>query len=266
MDGTNLKIYEIERQCQQQDDILFPMELFPITKAVPVELAEAKLLLMDTSSQRGYLGLFIGNDIVQECWLESARKHVSDLAPAIDKLLREAGWQANHLDAIAVGIGPGSYTGLRIGIMSARTLALVTGARLLGLGNFEIQAASLPQDAPEQIEFIADAQQDKLYRQLFRKADQQFKPHDALEIVDLQDWLKSRDEKICLSGPGVQKLKNFGLEPANTMNHPLITGKAFAQVALAKLSLGLTHNPHELQPLYMRRSSAEEQWDRRPPS
>ena len=242
------------------------MEPFPVTKAVPAELAEARLLLMDTSAQRGYLGLVKGHDRIQECWLESARKHVSDLAPAINKLLCETGWQPSQLDAIAVGIGPGSYTGLRIGIMSARTLALVTGARLLGLGNFEIQAAGLPQDAPEQIEFIADAQQDKLYRQTFCKSDQQYKPQNELEIVDLQDWIKSRDEKICLAGPGVLKLKNFGLEPANTMNHPLITGKAFAEVALAKLALGQTHNPHELQPLYMRRSSAEEQWDRRTPS
>lgn len=239
------------------------MEPFPVTRLYEPVGREPRILLMDASAPRGYLGLFCGTNPLGECWLEGARRHVSDLAPGLESLLKKAGWKPTELDAIAVGIGPGSYTGLRVAIMSARTLALVTGAPLLGLGNFQILAQGLPATAPQTVECIADAQQDKIYRQYFQRQGEWFLPTDPMEITDCNQWLKRRNPAVPVCGPGLEKLRRLDLAPPQYLECPQLQPLAFIRLALRELSQGRIDDPHALEPLYLRRSSAEEQWDRR---
>ncbi|MEI6686737.1 MAG: tRNA (adenosine(37)-N6)-threonylcarbamoyltransferase complex dimerization subunit type 1 TsaB, partial [Planctomycetota bacterium] len=91
------------------------MGILPEIKAVPSLASEAKVLLLETSGSSGIVALGLGTTIVSHRVLEIAKRHVSDMAPAIAEMLKECGWEAKNLDAIATGIGPGSYTGLRIG-------------------------------------------------------------------------------------------------------------------------------------------------------
>src|SRR6185369_12348403 len=92
-----------------------------------------RLLLLETSHQPGVVALANGEQLLGEMRLDEARRHARDLVPATKSLLDQVGWRPRDLTAVVVSIGPGSYTGLRVGIMSAKTLAYVTGCALIGL-------------------------------------------------------------------------------------------------------------------------------------
>jgi tRNA threonylcarbamoyladenosine biosynthesis protein TsaB len=241
------------------------MGIIPEIKAVPSLASEAKILLLETSGSSGIVALGFGTTIVAHRVLEIAKRHVSDMAPAIAEMLKECGWEAKNLDAIATGIGPGSYTGLRIGLMSARTLAMMTGARLLGISTFEILAQHCLEAGHAKIEIIADAQQDKIYAQSFENNNSNLKSASELKIVSAAEWIANRDISFAIAGPGVTKVQPLtqvkeGMVVEQSGN---INKESFLALALKKLFSHHSDDPLSLQPLYLRRSSAEEQWDKR---
>jgi tRNA threonylcarbamoyladenosine biosynthesis protein TsaB len=241
------------------------MGIIPEIKAVPSLASEAKVLLLETSGSSGIVALGFGSTIVAHRVLEIAKRHVSDMAPAIAEMLKECGWEAKNLDAIATGIGPGSYTGLRIGLMSARTLAMMTGARLLGISTFEILAQHCLEVGHAKIEIIADAQQDKIYAQRFENNNSHLISASELKIVNAAEWMATRDISFAIAGPGVTKVQplisaNQGMVVEQSGN---INKESFLALALKKLFSHHSDDPLSLQPLYLRRSSAEEQWDKR---
>ncbi len=102
------------------------------------------LLALETSTRRGSAALMAsaGAEPVQlELSADSA--HARDLLPAVAALVQRAGLAPSQVAAIAVGLGPGSYTGLRVGVCAARALASALGARLLGLPSLEVLAFDL---------------------------------------------------------------------------------------------------------------------------
>ncbi|RLS27190.1 MAG: tRNA (adenosine(37)-N6)-threonylcarbamoyltransferase complex dimerization subunit type 1 TsaB [Planctomycetota bacterium] len=241
------------------------MGIIPEIKAVPSLASEAKVLLLETSGSSGVVALGFGTTIVAHRVLEIAKRHVSDMAPAIAEMLKECGWEAKNLDAIATGIGPGSYTGLRIGLMSARTLAMMTGSRLLGISTFEILAQHCLEAGHAKVEIIADAQQDKIYAQRFESNNSQLVSESELKIVSTAEWLANRDISFAIAGPGVTKVQPLtqakeGMVVEQSGN---INKESFLALALKKLFSHHSDDPLSLQPLYLRRSSAEEQWDKR---
>ena len=241
------------------------MGIIPEIKAVPSLASEAKVLLLETSGSSGIVALGFGSNIVSHRVLEIAKRHVSDMAPAIAEMLKECGWEAKNLDAIATGIGPGSYTGLRIGLMSARTLAMMTGARLLGISTFEILAQHCLEAGRAKVEIIADAQQDKIYAQCFENNNSQLISASELKIVSAADWIANRDASFAIAGPGVTKVQPLllGSQGMVVEQSGNINKESFLALALKKLMRHDSDDPLSLQPLYLRRSSAEEQWDKR---
>ena len=98
-------------------------------------------LALDTSTRCASVAASRGATLV-EFDLEPERAHVSDLLPALVRALAELGARAPEIELIAVGLGPGSFTGLRVGIATARGLARATGARTFGMASSELVAQS----------------------------------------------------------------------------------------------------------------------------
>src|SRR5438093_6094540 len=92
-----------------------------------------RLLILDTSGKGGLVAVARGETVLGELRLEETRRHARDVAPFTSRLLREQGWQPRNLDGVLVSSGPGSYTGLRVGVMAAKTLAYATGCALIGV-------------------------------------------------------------------------------------------------------------------------------------
>lgn len=206
-----------------------------------------------------------GDELLATRRLDEARRHARDLAPALAAMLAEQGWKAREIDAVFVSRGPGSYTGLRVGIMSAKALAYVTGCVVLGIDTFAAIAQQAPADV-ERLDVLADAQQGKVYMQSFRRADDgAWLAVNALAIQRLDDWLASRDAAAWASGPG---LTVYGKQMPEAV--PMVPAADWDPRAESLLTLGLPRfragerdDPWTLEPLYLRASAAEEQWKRR---
>src|SRR4051794_22577274 len=138
--------------------------------------------------------------------LDETRRHARDLTPAVAELLAGAGWRPRDLEGVIVGVGPGSYTGLRVGVMSAKALAFATGCALLAVPTFDVIARQAPAESGT-LHVLADAQQDKIYVQPFARgaADNQMKASGPLEIQAAADWLGRLTAGDWVAGAGLRK-------------------------------------------------------------
>lgn len=105
---------------------------------------EAVILAIDTSTRLVGLALYDGAQVLAESTWESRDFHTVELAPAVEDMLKRSQLSAADLGAVAVAIGPGSFTGLRIGLALAKGLALALRIPLIGVPTLDIMAAAQP--------------------------------------------------------------------------------------------------------------------------
>jgi tRNA threonylcarbamoyladenosine biosynthesis protein TsaB len=227
------------------------------------------LLLIETSGRVGRVGVASGTRLIAHRDLDEARRHARDLAPSVAELLRECHCRPCDLKAVMVSLGPGSYTGLRVGVMSAKSLAYAAGCALVGVPTFHVLARQTMTSASRLVA-IADAQQDKLYVQEFGRADldETFVTAGELRVEAGADWARRLDREVLVTGPGL-RLADRWLSPETPKTAPDQREPSLAGLLAVGYDLyrrGARDDPARLEPLYLRRSSAEEQWDRRAPS
>ncbi len=226
--------------------------------------AEPRVLLLETSGTRGTVALAEGGTLLGVRHLDETRRHARDLAPSVQTLLAEQGWRPREVQLVIVSRGPGSYTGLRIGIMAAKAFAYATKCALVALGTFPVIAAQAPPGAGR-IVVVADAQKDKVYAQSFeRAADGTLSPVTELAIVPVAAVASVVGAGTCLAGPAVAKCAGVsaeGLFVEEAMREPL--PETLLRLGLERFRAGECADLWTLEPLYLRPSSAEEQWQAR---
>ena len=176
----------------------------------------------ETSARRPSLAVRAGERVLSR-ELSSDRAHASDLLPTLDLLLRELQVAPADIRAVCVGTGPGSYTGLRVGIATALGLARANGAALLGVPSGDTLAFGELAPGAEAATLI-DARQGELYFARYRRTD------DEVLVVHAP----------CVIQPG--ELAAL-LPPAITI---------FAEPGALRLARGGPHAPRDVEPLYLR--------------
>lgn len=221
-----------------------------------------RLLLLETSQQPGVVALSVGDRLVGEVRLDEARRHARDLVPAAKRLLEQAGLRARQLDGVVVGLGPGSYTGLRVGVMSAKTLAFAVKCPLVGVETFAAIAHQAPRQA-DRLAVLADAQQGKVYIQEFSRSGDRWIPTSELGIRLFDDWAKDLRGELWLTGPGLERLGDLAGQPLAPRLDWTPRADSLLALGLASFHAGRRDDPFALEPLYLRPSSAEENWRKR---
>jgi tRNA threonylcarbamoyladenosine biosynthesis protein TsaB len=227
-------------------------------------MSEPRLLLLETSGRTGWAALAEGNQLRGVRQLDEARRHARDLAPVVAGLVADCGWQARAVTGVIVGRGPGSYTGLRVGIMSAKAFAYATRCALLGLDTFECIANRAPADI-NRLSVLADAQQDKVYAQEYGRHETTWKPASDLAIVRFEDWVVRHNPESWVTGPGLARWEAHlpTTQPRAEPGERDPTPEVVLQVGLTRFLAGVRDPIFTLEPLYLRPSSAEEQWQAR---
>jgi tRNA threonylcarbamoyladenosine biosynthesis protein TsaB len=223
------------------------------------------ILLIETSGRRGQAGAASGRDLIARRELDPARTHARDLAPALKTVLDAAGWTARDLAAIFVSIGPGSYTGLRVGVMAAKALAYAVECDLLAVETFAAIAARCP-TSEATLEVISDGQRGLLYAQRFAPSGASaWHPASELKILTKDEWLRGLRPDVLVAGPALALVETelplgacaVPVEQRDADLHGLLLA------GLARYDRGERDDPWRCEPLYLRRSSAEETWDRK---
>lgn len=252
----------VETGARRRQRLLF-LACLIIVKFVSIAV-QPRILLIETSGRAGQVALARGDDLLGVRRLDEARRHARDLAPALDALLHEHAWKARELDAVFVGRGPGSYTGLRVGIMSAKTIAYATGCVLLGIGTFAVLAHQAPSEVGR-LDVLADAQQGNVYLQSFQRNGGEWEGITGLGIVPFDDWLVRREANSWVGGPGVTPYQSRLPDTIRIANISDPFAESLLALGLRRYRAGERDDLYALEPLYLRPSAAEEQWNRRGP-
>ena len=122
-----------------------------------------RVLGIETSSRRGSVALVEDGRLVAHTSYDEPNLHAERVLPQIERLIEQASWKRSELERIAVGVGPGSFTGLRIGIALAQGLALGLRAELVGVGSLVAMAAAVPESQPGARICLLDARRGEVF-------------------------------------------------------------------------------------------------------
>lgn len=217
------------------------------------------ILGIETSTRATSVAVVSDGKILSEVVRESPQTFSETLMPLVEEVIESSG-AFNKIDAVAVSIGPGSFTGLRIGLATAKALAYAWRTKIIGVPTLAVLAENFPF---AKVLPLVDAQKNRAYCQLFQNGEAlteaQVKPIDAAVVEAAQTG-----GEIFLCGDVLGKIKTL---PDNVRLAPphLKLPKAACVALRGKILLDAGHadNVMNLEPLYIRRAEAEELWERR---
>jgi tRNA threonylcarbamoyl adenosine modification protein YeaZ len=213
------------------------------------------LLALDTSSPAVTVALHDGEQVVAEDSSIGGRRHGELLAPAIADVLALAGATRTDLTHLAVGVGPGPFTGLRVGIVTARVMAFSLGLPLMGVCSLDAIAFAHPYEAPGPLVVAADAKRKEVYWARYSDPFTRI----AGPLVDRPADVAARigDELVIGEGAALYADVFARVGPAT-----FPTAAAVAEIALSNGVRDLAFSDEvaarSTEPLYLRRPDATE--------
>ena len=227
------------------------------------EHSSLKILAIETTGQSGSIALLEGEKIIRQLRLPADDRSAKTLAPALREILRAAEWSPQTARLIAVATGPGSFTGLRVGVTTAKTWAYAMRAEVIGVDTLAVIAAQSP-PAATRLSAVIDAQRQQVFAgQFIRDPSGRFVPNGGTAIVDNEAWLAGLDAATAVSGPALEKLADRLPADVFVVPREFWTPQA-ATVGRLGWQLyqgGNRDDLWQLVPRYFRRSAAEEKLD-----
>lgn len=217
-----------------------------------------KLLSIDTSSDVCSVALLEDNKLIKELNKTDSKTHSENLMPLIDLLFKETNLTLSDVQAIACSIGPGSFTGIRIGIASTKAMAEVLQIPVIGVTSLETLAYLEPNPQNTIASFI-DAKNNQVYCGIFDSQYHLLEDYLADDILQIIPHLKSYSS-ITLIGNGAlvhKELLEKNLNNITFSTQHMQSAFALGKCAYEKWKNGETLTADTLLPLYLRKSQAE---------
>lgn len=223
-----------------------------------------RILALETSAKSVSLAVTENGTLLAQAYQDRGLTHSVTLMPLLDGMLKTAGLTLDDMDIIAVAQGPGSFTGIRIGVSAAKGLAWAKALPCCGVSTLEAMAYGVT-DFEGIVVGAMDARRQQVYNALFRTENGHVTRLCADRAVAMElvaEELAAIPEPKLIVGDGAALLYDF-LQKAGIgcrLSSPLHRQQSAAGVALAAEHLaaqGLTCSAQELQPVYLRLSQAE---------
>ncbi|MEC1722521.1 tRNA (adenosine(37)-N6)-threonylcarbamoyltransferase complex dimerization subunit type 1 TsaB [Schinkia azotoformans] len=223
-----------------------------------------KALAIDTSNQIMGVAVIDGTTILGEYITNLSKNHSVRLMPAISDLMKEVGVEPKQLERIIVAHGPGSYTGVRIGVTIAKTLAWTLNIPIVGVSSLEVLARN-GQHFNGVVSPLFDARRGQVYTGLYKMNSDKFQSINEDQIIMLKDWvaeLKQQDEKVLFVGNDVpihESVIKEVLQDQAIIASPSLFNPRPSELAI----IGIEKEPQEVHafaPNYIRLAEAEAKW------
>lgn len=229
-----------------------------------------RLLAIETATPAQSVALFEEDGLLAEISYEATAHRGGLLLPTVDRVLKKAGLAAKDLDAVAVSVGPGSFTGLRVGLATAKGLALGTGATLVGVPTLEVLAEGYP--VPDvTICALLDAYRGEVFMAVFTRKGTRLErvSSDAVLAPEaVKAVLAGVESPVHLIGNGAARYRErleamLGDRVCMTEAglHAVPSAAAVGLVGLRQLAGG-KRPAAVVEPIYLRRAEAEVNWEK----
>jgi tRNA threonylcarbamoyladenosine biosynthesis protein TsaB len=198
------------------------------------------ILSIDTTSEFGSIALTEANVVIEEVVLQAPEGFGHVLFGHIERLLDKHGMKLHQMECFAAASGPGSFTGVRVGLAAAKGLAESIGKRVVAVSN--LRALAFFGSAPLRATVI-DARRGEVYAAVYNSRLELVMPE---VVVKLETWLPT--------------LPTGGCELISTLTGPRALAAAIGQIAWDDFNAGRSSDPAEIDANYVRRSDAELFW------
>lgn len=225
-----------------------------------------KILAVETATIAGSVAVVDdAAGLIGEVRVDVKVVHAERLMPSIEWLLKASGVQIHEIDAFAVSIGPGSFTGLRIGLSTVKGFSYAAGKPVIPVPTLDAFARTLP-FCNYLICPMLDARKSEVYSALYKWDDVECKKIMPETAINPAELLQRLHERTIFIGEGVKIYKelisdimrdNAVFAPASRMSPSAST---VGEIALEKLKQGAIADPVSLTPFYIRKSEAELHW------
>lgn len=225
-----------------------------------------RALAIETSGRIGSVALSLDGVVLAVDDFPHGLQHAAEIIPRIDALCRSQGWQPRDLEEVYVSAGPGSFTGLRIGVTLAKTLAFATGVKLVAVPSLDVLVRNSPPEAMHAI-VVLDAKRDQIYTARYtRQANGEWQAAEPAHLDSLAQMLSRAPRPVYLLGDGIPFHQKFILadEAAVTITPPQAwraLASVVAQIGHRMARAGQFTEAQALLPIYIRKPEAEEKWD-----
>ncbi len=230
-----------------------------------------KILAVDTSSSVATVAVTDGTRLLGEYIINHKKTHSQKLMPMIDEIMRTLELSPTDIDIYAASIGPGSFTGLRIGITTIKALAFAAGKPVVGVPTLDALAYNT-QSRGMLICPIMDARNNQVYTALYEFSggvSTRLTDYMGIHIAELVQIIKEKNRETVFTGDGIEVHWSF-LE--NELGDRCIFAPGNLQVSRAssvaygaflKASAGETQDNFDLLPFYLRQSQAEREFEKK---
>jgi tRNA threonylcarbamoyladenosine biosynthesis protein TsaB len=224
-----------------------------------------KAIALETSGMFGSIALVEDRRVVVEEEFPQGFKHAAGIISLIDRLTHSRGWSPADVSQVYVSSGPGSFTGLRVGITVAKTLAFSLGAKLVAVPSTAVLAYNAYEGWENRI-IVLDAKRGQIFTARYANRKGEAVEVEAPHLDTLAAMLARSPRPVQLIGDGIPYHQAaIPTDDAGVIVLPKPLWRARAGV-VARLGLRMAERgeftePDELAPLYIRRPEAEEKWE-----
>ncbi len=221
-----------------------------------------KVLGIDTSTMTAGVGIVEDDEVLVDLKFDVKVTYSEILMPTIDLAFKTIGLRLRDLDGVAISIGPGSFTGLRIGLSTVKGLCLVSGKPLASVPSLDA-LASLSLYCRYPVIPLLDAKKNQVYAAIYDTSEGKLKRMGPYQVTEVENLVKKIEGKNLFVGPGARlyrrKLKALLGEKASFAlgEQSAPGGASVARLGSKRLLAGQEERIEELEPLYIRMSEAE---------
>jgi tRNA threonylcarbamoyladenosine biosynthesis protein TsaB len=224
---------------------------------------------IDTSTHHTSVALGRDSGVVASLELGGERVAHELLIPALERLLSWSGTTMDHVGAIAVGLGPGLFTGMRVGIAAARTLAQARRLPVIGVASLDV-LAFMHKDSRRAICATVDARRGEVFYALYRPVPGGVARESGFQVGTPEhlaaDLAAFAGEVLVVGGGGLvyrRALQDLGTVEFGSAERAHPSAAAMIDLTVPRFLREEHGKPFDLRPIYLRRSDAEIAWDRR---
>lgn len=218
------------------------------------------LLAIDTSQDTAAIAIGRDHELLAEHHFHHKMNLLRRINPEIEQLLSDSGQELGELDGIVVSLGPGSFTGLRIGVTVAKSLAYTLGKPIIGIGTLDAIARGVAPSGTELVCPMIHARADEVYWSLFDSSGtMRLAEYEIGTVSHVLEAIQSRGVSVCFCGTGALKSAEairhkFGTSAVTAESWSAFArGAALLDLGHRRLSEGRIDDPFTLVPLYVRK-------------